>query len=148
MSLYLGWGVTVWNWTVFSFFFLPFFFCVHSEHSYNGNTWMSTADPDPELPHPSEHHLELSTLVSLETDSNQEEGRETIVFLWILNHVRHPETFPSYILPHTPLTAVLLSHASHLLRTKFNALEKDPLTEALPCINENVSKPYFFLQLQ
>ncbi|XP_027881350.1 rho guanine nucleotide exchange factor 28 isoform X2 [Xiphophorus couchianus] len=51
------------------------------EHSYNGNTWMSTADPDPELPHPSEHHLELSTLVSLETDSNQEEGRETIVFL-------------------------------------------------------------------
>ncbi|PWA26489.1 hypothetical protein CCH79_00001116 [Gambusia affinis] len=53
-----------------------------SEHRYNGNTWMSTADPDPELPRPREHHLELSTLVSLETDSNQEEGREeTIVFL-------------------------------------------------------------------
>ncbi|XP_043951909.1 rho guanine nucleotide exchange factor 28 isoform X4 [Gambusia affinis] len=53
-----------------------------SEHHYNGNTWMSTADPDPELPRPREHHLELSTLVSLETDSNQEEGREeTIVFL-------------------------------------------------------------------
>ncbi|XP_017163520.1 rho guanine nucleotide exchange factor 28 isoform X2 [Poecilia reticulata] len=53
-----------------------------SESSYNGNTWMSTADPDPELPHPSERHLELSTLVSLETDSDQEEGREEkIVFL-------------------------------------------------------------------
>ncbi|XP_054908330.1 rho guanine nucleotide exchange factor 28 isoform X2 [Poeciliopsis prolifica] len=53
-----------------------------SEPSYNGDTWMSTADPDAELPHPSEHHLELSTLVSLETDSDQEEGREEkIVFL-------------------------------------------------------------------
>ncbi|XP_014899031.1 rho guanine nucleotide exchange factor 28 isoform X4 [Poecilia latipinna] len=53
-----------------------------SESNYNGNTWMSTADPDPELPRPSEHHLELSTLVSLETDSDQEEGREEkIVFL-------------------------------------------------------------------
>ncbi|KAM4719475.1 rho guanine nucleotide exchange factor 28 isoform 2-T2 [Anableps anableps] len=53
-----------------------------SEPSYNGTTWISTTDPNPELPHPSEHHLELSTLVSLETDSDQEEGREeTIVFL-------------------------------------------------------------------
>ncbi|XP_016525385.1 rho guanine nucleotide exchange factor 28 isoform X5 [Poecilia formosa] len=53
-----------------------------SESNYNGNTWMSTPDPNPELPHPSEHHLELSTLVSLETDSDQEEGREEkIVFL-------------------------------------------------------------------
>ncbi|XP_012726917.2 rho guanine nucleotide exchange factor 28 isoform X1 [Fundulus heteroclitus] len=53
-----------------------------SDPSYNGETWMSTADPNPELPHPSEHQLELSALVSLETDSDQEEGREeTIVFL-------------------------------------------------------------------
>ncbi|KAM4532647.1 rho guanine nucleotide exchange factor 28 isoform 6-T7 [Fundulus diaphanus] len=53
-----------------------------SDPSYNGETWMLTADPNPELPHPSEHQLELSALVSLETDSDQEEGREeTIVFL-------------------------------------------------------------------
>uniref|UniRef100_A0A3Q2DL33 Rho guanine nucleotide exchange factor (GEF) 28a n=1 Tax=Cyprinodon variegatus TaxID=28743 RepID=A0A3Q2DL33_CYPVA len=53
-----------------------------SDHSYNGETWMSTADLNPQLTHPSEHQLELNTLVSLETDSDQEDGREeTIVFL-------------------------------------------------------------------
>ncbi|XP_047229488.1 rho guanine nucleotide exchange factor 28 isoform X2 [Girardinichthys multiradiatus] len=53
-----------------------------SESSFHGEAWMSTTDPNPELPHPSDHQLELKTLVSLETDSDQEEGREeTIVFL-------------------------------------------------------------------
>ncbi|XP_040013319.1 rho guanine nucleotide exchange factor 28 isoform X2 [Xiphias gladius] len=57
----------------------------HNSHSYIGETWSSTAsgsDPYPELPHPSDHQLDLSALVSLETDSGGEEGREeTIVYL-------------------------------------------------------------------
>ncbi|XP_041826213.1 rho guanine nucleotide exchange factor 28 isoform X2 [Melanotaenia boesemani] len=56
-----------------------------SDHSYNGENWMSTAsgaDPYPMLPHPSDPQLDLSALVSLETDSDGEEGREeTIVYL-------------------------------------------------------------------
>uniref|UniRef100_A0A3P8RNN8 Rho guanine nucleotide exchange factor 28 n=1 Tax=Amphiprion percula TaxID=161767 RepID=A0A3P8RNN8_AMPPE len=42
----------------------------------------SGADPYPALPHPSDPQLDLSELVSLETDSDGEEGREeTIVYL-------------------------------------------------------------------
>ncbi|KAM6903033.1 rho guanine nucleotide exchange factor 28 [Xenentodon cancila] len=56
-----------------------------SDHSYNGGTWTSTAsgaDPYPVLPHPSDPQLDLRALVSLETDSDGEEGREeTIVYL-------------------------------------------------------------------
>nr|XP_015798547.2 rho guanine nucleotide exchange factor 28 isoform X2 [Nothobranchius furzeri] len=56
-----------------------------SEHGYNGETWMSTAsgaDPYVVLPHPDGRRLDLSHLVSLETDSDREEGREeTIVYL-------------------------------------------------------------------
>ncbi|XP_023121248.2 rho guanine nucleotide exchange factor 28 isoform X2 [Amphiprion ocellaris] len=56
-----------------------------SDHSYNGGSWSSTAsgaDPYPTLPHPSDPQLDLSELVSLETDSDGEDGREeTIVYL-------------------------------------------------------------------
>ncbi|XP_028274419.1 rho guanine nucleotide exchange factor 28 isoform X2 [Parambassis ranga] len=56
-----------------------------SDHTYNGETWSSTAsgaDPYPMLPHPSDPQLDLSALVSLETDSDGEDGREeTIVYL-------------------------------------------------------------------
>lgn len=56
------------------------FFCAHSDHSYNGETWSLTAsgtDPYPVHPHPGDPQL-----VSLETDSGGEEGREeTIVYL-------------------------------------------------------------------
>ncbi|XP_051794630.1 rho guanine nucleotide exchange factor 28 isoform X2 [Acanthochromis polyacanthus] len=56
-----------------------------SDHSYNGGSWSSTAsaaDPHPTLPHPGDPQLDLSELVSLETDSGGEEGREeTIVYL-------------------------------------------------------------------
>ncbi|XP_035481788.2 rho guanine nucleotide exchange factor 28 isoform X2 [Scophthalmus maximus] len=54
-------------------------------NSYIGETWLPTAsgaDLYPELPHPSDPQLDLSELVSLETDSGGEEGREeTIVYL-------------------------------------------------------------------
>lgn len=64
------------------------FICAHSDHSYNGETWLSTAsgaDPYPMLPHPSDPQLDLSALVSLETNSDGEDGREeTIVYLWML----------------------------------------------------------------
>ncbi|XP_062291104.1 rho guanine nucleotide exchange factor 28 [Scomber scombrus] len=57
----------------------------HNSHSYIGETWSSTAsgaDPYPVLPHPTDPQLDLSALVSLETDSGGEEGREeTIVYL-------------------------------------------------------------------
>ncbi|KAM7392557.1 hypothetical protein PAMA_007597 [Pampus argenteus] len=57
----------------------------HNSHSYIGETWTSTAsgaDPYQGLPHPSDPHLDISALVSLETDSGGEEGREeTIVYL-------------------------------------------------------------------
>ncbi|XP_034458148.1 rho guanine nucleotide exchange factor 28 isoform X3 [Hippoglossus hippoglossus] len=57
----------------------------HSSHSYIGETWLaraSGADLYPELPHPRDPQLDLSALVSLETDSGGEEGREeTIVYL-------------------------------------------------------------------
>ncbi|CAB1455847.1 unnamed protein product [Pleuronectes platessa] len=57
----------------------------HSSHSYIGETWLSRAsgtDVYPELPHPRDPQLDLSALVSLETDSGGEEGREeTIVYL-------------------------------------------------------------------
>ncbi|XP_018529451.1 rho guanine nucleotide exchange factor 28 isoform X2 [Lates calcarifer] len=57
----------------------------HNTHSYIRETWSSTAsgtDPYPEFPHPSDPRLDLSALVSLETDSGGEEGREeTIVYL-------------------------------------------------------------------
>ncbi|XP_044189814.1 rho guanine nucleotide exchange factor 28 isoform X2 [Thunnus albacares] len=57
----------------------------HNSHSYIGETWSSTAsgaDPYQVLPHPSDPQLDLSALVSLETDSGGEEGREeTIVYL-------------------------------------------------------------------
>ncbi|XP_071321529.1 rho guanine nucleotide exchange factor 28 isoform X2 [Trachinotus anak] len=57
----------------------------HNSHSYIGDTWSSTAsraDPYPELPHPTDPQLDLSALVSLETDSGGEESREeTIVYL-------------------------------------------------------------------
>ncbi|XP_061589801.1 rho guanine nucleotide exchange factor 28 isoform X2 [Cololabis saira] len=56
-----------------------------TNHSYNGETWTSTAsgaDQYPVLPHPSDPQLDLRALVSLETDSDGEEGREeTIVYL-------------------------------------------------------------------
>ncbi|XP_059214037.1 rho guanine nucleotide exchange factor 28 [Centropristis striata] len=56
-----------------------------NSHSYIGETWPSTAsgaDPYPVLPHPSDPQLDLSALVSLETDSGGEEGsEETIVYL-------------------------------------------------------------------
>uniref|UniRef100_A0A1A7YFK5 Rho guanine nucleotide exchange factor (GEF) 28 n=1 Tax=Iconisemion striatum TaxID=60296 RepID=A0A1A7YFK5_9TELE len=56
-----------------------------SEHNYNGESWMSTAsgaDPYLVLPHPDGGRLDLSALVSLETDSDREEGREeTVVYL-------------------------------------------------------------------
>lgn len=62
------------------------FLCALSDHnSYIGETWLPTAsgaDLYPELPHPSDPQLDLSELVSLETDSGGEEGREeTIVYL-------------------------------------------------------------------
>ncbi|XP_029300781.1 LOW QUALITY PROTEIN: rho guanine nucleotide exchange factor 28 [Cottoperca gobio] len=54
-------------------------------HGHVGETWSSTAsgaDPYPVLPHPSDPQLDLSALVSLETDSGGEEGsEETIVYL-------------------------------------------------------------------
>ncbi|XP_032395527.1 rho guanine nucleotide exchange factor 28 isoform X2 [Etheostoma spectabile] len=54
-------------------------------HSYIGETWSSTAsgvNPYPVLPHPCDPQLDLSALVSLETDSGGEEGsEETIVYL-------------------------------------------------------------------
>ncbi|KAM9338704.1 rho guanine nucleotide exchange factor 28 [Symphorus nematophorus] len=57
----------------------------HNSHSYIGETWSSTAsgaDPYPVLPHPGDPRLDLSALVSLETDSGGEEGsEETIVYL-------------------------------------------------------------------
>ncbi|XP_022624945.1 rho guanine nucleotide exchange factor 28 [Seriola dumerili] len=57
----------------------------HNSHSYIGETWSSTAssaDPYPELPRPNDPQLDLSALVSLDTDSSGEEGREeTIVYL-------------------------------------------------------------------
>ncbi|XP_029940888.1 rho guanine nucleotide exchange factor 28 isoform X2 [Salarias fasciatus] len=56
-----------------------------SDHSYNGQTWPSTAsgaDPFPVLPHPGDPQLDLSALVSLETESREEDSREeTIVYL-------------------------------------------------------------------
>lgn len=67
-------------------FMLFCFCCGHSDHGYNGETWTSTAsgaDPYPVLPRPSDPQLDLSALVSLETDSDGEEGKEeTIVYLW------------------------------------------------------------------
>ncbi|XP_029024982.1 rho guanine nucleotide exchange factor 28 isoform X2 [Betta splendens] len=57
----------------------------HSSHSYVGGTCSSTAsgaDPYPVLPHPGRSQLDLGALVSLETESGGEEGREeTIVYL-------------------------------------------------------------------
>ncbi|XP_030006405.1 rho guanine nucleotide exchange factor 28 isoform X2 [Sphaeramia orbicularis] len=57
----------------------------HNSEDYIGETWSSTAtaaDPYPALPHPGDPQLGLSALVSLETDSSGEEGREeTIVYL-------------------------------------------------------------------
>ncbi|XP_051267668.1 rho guanine nucleotide exchange factor 28 isoform X1 [Dicentrarchus labrax] len=57
----------------------------HNSYSYNGETWSSTAsgtDPYPVLPHPGNPQLDLSALVSMETDSGGEEGgEETIVYL-------------------------------------------------------------------
>ncbi|XP_038589452.1 LOW QUALITY PROTEIN: rho guanine nucleotide exchange factor 28 [Micropterus salmoides] len=57
----------------------------HNSHSYIRETWSSIAsgtDPYPVLPHPSEPQLDLSPLVSLETDSGGEESsEETIVYL-------------------------------------------------------------------
>ncbi|XP_029371284.1 rho guanine nucleotide exchange factor 28 isoform X2 [Echeneis naucrates] len=57
----------------------------HNSRGYIGETWSSTAsgaDPYPQRPHPAEPQLDLSALVSLETDSGGEEGREeTIVYL-------------------------------------------------------------------
>ncbi|XP_072228775.1 rho guanine nucleotide exchange factor 28 isoform X4 [Leuresthes tenuis] len=56
-----------------------------SDLGYNGETWTSTAsgaDPYLVLPHHSDPQLDLSALVSLETDSDEEEGKEeTIVYL-------------------------------------------------------------------
>ncbi|CAJ1070358.1 rho guanine nucleotide exchange factor 28 [Xyrichtys novacula] len=56
-----------------------------NSHGYIRESWSSTAsgaDPFPELPHTSEPQLDLSALVSLETDSAGEEGsEETIVYL-------------------------------------------------------------------
>lgn len=74
--------------SIIMWFFVFVFLCVHSDHnthSYIRETWSSTAsgtDPYPEFPHPSDPRLDLSALVSLETDSGGEEGREeTIVYL-------------------------------------------------------------------
>ncbi|KAK2818736.1 hypothetical protein Q5P01_024297 [Channa striata] len=57
----------------------------HNSHSYIREAWSSSAsgaDPYPVLPHPSDSQLDLSALVSLETDSGGEEDREeTIVYL-------------------------------------------------------------------
>ncbi|XP_070706318.1 rho guanine nucleotide exchange factor 28 [Pempheris klunzingeri] len=57
----------------------------HNSHSYIGEAWSSTAsgaDPYAVVPHPSDPHVDLSTLVSLETDSGGEDGsEETIVYL-------------------------------------------------------------------
>ncbi|XP_026153056.1 rho guanine nucleotide exchange factor 28 isoform X3 [Mastacembelus armatus] len=57
----------------------------HISHSYITETYSSTAsgtDPCPVLPHPGDSQLDLSALVTLETDSDREEGREeTIVYL-------------------------------------------------------------------
>lgn len=57
--------------------------CAHSDHGYNGETWSSIASgAHPYPPHPGDPQLDLSALVSLETDSDGEEGREeTIVYL-------------------------------------------------------------------
>ncbi|XP_068562708.1 rho guanine nucleotide exchange factor 28 isoform X4 [Cebidichthys violaceus] len=56
-----------------------------NSHGYIGETWSSTAsgtDSYPALPHPGDPQLDLSALVSLETDSGGEEGsEETIVYL-------------------------------------------------------------------
>lgn len=57
----------------------------HNSHSYIGETWLpaaSGAHPCPVLPHPGDPQLDLSALVSLETESDGEEGsEETIVYL-------------------------------------------------------------------
>ncbi|XP_019124676.1 rho guanine nucleotide exchange factor 28 isoform X2 [Larimichthys crocea] len=57
----------------------------HNSHSYLGETWSSTAsgaDPYPALPRPTDPQLDLTALVSVETDSGGEEGsEETIVYL-------------------------------------------------------------------
>ncbi|XP_024155388.1 rho guanine nucleotide exchange factor 28 isoform X1 [Oryzias melastigma] len=57
----------------------------HSSTDHNGETWTSAAsgtNPYPVFPHPSDPQLDLSALVSLETDSDGEESREeTIVYL-------------------------------------------------------------------
>ncbi|KAM9735884.1 rho guanine nucleotide exchange factor 28 isoform 2-T2 [Menidia menidia] len=56
-----------------------------SELGYNGETWTTTAsgaDPYLALPHHGDPQLDLSALVSLETDSDGEESKEeTIVYL-------------------------------------------------------------------
>uniref|UniRef100_A0A3P9KPV9 Rho guanine nucleotide exchange factor (GEF) 28a n=1 Tax=Oryzias latipes TaxID=8090 RepID=A0A3P9KPV9_ORYLA len=56
-----------------------------TDPSFNCETWTSAAsgaNPYPVFPHPSDPRLDLSTLVSLETDSDGEESREeTIVYL-------------------------------------------------------------------
>ncbi|XP_041666310.1 rho guanine nucleotide exchange factor 28 isoform X2 [Cheilinus undulatus] len=56
-----------------------------NSHGYIGESWSSTAsraDPYPLMPHPGDAQLDLSALVSLETDSGGEEGsEETIVYL-------------------------------------------------------------------
>ncbi|KAG8010599.1 hypothetical protein GBF38_009727, partial [Nibea albiflora] len=57
----------------------------HNSHSHLGETWSSTAsgaDPYPVLPRPTDPQLDLTALVSVETDSGGEEGsEETIVYL-------------------------------------------------------------------
>lgn len=62
--------------------------CAHSDddnHGFIGESWSSTAsgsDPYAVLPHPGDPQMDLSTLVSVETDSGGEEGgEETIVYL-------------------------------------------------------------------
>ncbi|KAM6975874.1 rho guanine nucleotide exchange factor 28 [Tautogolabrus adspersus] len=56
-----------------------------NSHGFIGESWSSTAsgaDPYQVLPHLDDPHLDLSALVSLETDSGGEEGsEETIVYL-------------------------------------------------------------------
>lgn len=56
-----------------------------NSHSYIREAWSSTAtgaDQYPVLPHPGDPQLDLNVLVSLETDSVGEEGREeNIVYL-------------------------------------------------------------------
>lgn len=71
----------------------------HNSHTYIAETWSSTAsgaDPYPEIPHSSDPQLDLSALVSLETDSGGEEGREeTIVYLWISTRYQTVKGQPS-----------------------------------------------------